>query len=56
MSAETPAYSPFYVRSWTALSLVLGVLLFCAFVFGDTFLGIGHVVWSLLRWLCSPII
>jgi hypothetical protein len=56
MSAETPAYSPLYITSWTVLSIVLGIVLFCAFVFGDTFLGIGNAIWSLIRWLFSPII
>jgi hypothetical protein len=56
MSAETPAYSPLYIKAWTVLSLVLGLALLAMFCFGDTFLGFGQVVWSLLRWLCSPII
>jgi hypothetical protein len=56
MSAETPAYSPLYVKSWTALSIVLAVVFLATFIFGDTFLAIGHVVWSLLRWLASPFI
>jgi hypothetical protein len=56
MNAETPAYSPLYVRAWTALSIILGLALLAMFIFGNTFLGAGQVVWSLLRWLCSPII
>jgi len=56
MSAETPAYSPLYIKFWTVLSIVLGLVLFSMFCFGDTFLGLGQIAWALLRWLCSPII
>ncbi len=56
MSAETPAYSPFYIKAWTALSLVLALVFFCMFVFGDTLLGAAGAVWAALRWFFSGII
>jgi hypothetical protein len=56
MSAETSAYSPLYIKAWTVLSIVLGIVLFSMFVYGDTLLGAGNVVWSLIRWIFSPII
>jgi hypothetical protein len=56
MSAEAPAYSPVYIKAWTALSIVLGAGLLGMFLFGDTLLHIGGIVWSLIRWLASPFI
>jgi hypothetical protein len=56
MSAETPAYSLFYVKAWTALSIVLAFAFLGMFVFGDTILNAAGIVWSTLRWLCSSII
>jgi hypothetical protein len=56
MSAETPAYNPLFMKGWVALAVAHAVGFFCLLVFGDTLLSIGHVVWSLLRWLASPII
>jgi hypothetical protein len=56
MSAEAPAYSPVYIKAWTVLSIVLGAVLLGMFLFGDTLLHVGGIVWSLLRWLASPII
>ena len=58
MSAESHLpYSPLYIKAWTLLSIILGVILFGMFVFGDScLLPAGNVVWSILRWICSPII
>ena len=56
MSDEPRPYDIRYIQAWTILSLILGLVLFCMFVFGDQFLYVGHVTWALLRWLASPII
>ncbi len=56
MSHEMRPYSPFYIRAWTGLTIVLSLLLLSCFVFGNYFLDAGKVVWHLLRWICSPII
>jgi hypothetical protein len=56
MSDEPRPYSIRYIQAWTGLSLVLGVILFCMFVFGDQLFYVGHVTWALLRWLARPII
>ncbi len=56
MSDEPRPYSIRYIQAWTILSLVLGLVLFSMFIFGDQFLYVGHVTWALLRWLASPII
>ena len=56
MSAETPAYSPLYIKAWTVLSFVLAVIFFGMLIGGQTLLQVGGIVWSLLRWLASPII
>ena len=56
MSAEIPAYSPFYVKAWTALSIVLALAFFGMFLFGDTLLNAAGIVWAAIRWLFSPII
>jgi hypothetical protein len=56
MSAEQPPYDPLYIKAWTLLSIVVGLILLGMFFLGDTLLSAGHSVWSLLRWLNSPII
>lgn len=56
MSATVPAYNPLAIKLWATLSIVLGLALFAMFVFGDSFLHAGKVVWDLLRWLFRPII
>ncbi len=56
MSDQALPYSPRYIQLWTVLSILLGIVLLSLFVFGDDFLSVGHVVWALLRWICSPII
>jgi hypothetical protein len=56
MSAETSPYCPIYITAWTALSVFLSIVLFGVFVFGDSLLHAGGIVWSLIRWLASPII
>ncbi len=56
MSAEPRPYSPFYIRAWTALTILFAVVLYVLFAFGDHFLHLGDIIWSLLRWICSPII
>jgi hypothetical protein len=56
MSAEPRPYSLFYIRAWTAFSIFFGCVLFILFVFGDHFLHLGYIIWSLIRWIFSPII
>jgi hypothetical protein len=56
MSAEPPPYNELYIKAWTILSIVLGLVLFATFVFGTHLLQAGHIAWDLLRWLASPII
>ncbi len=54
--AGQSAYNQVYINAWTILSIVLGFVLLGMFIFSDTLLYAGHVVWSLLRWLASPVI
>jgi hypothetical protein len=56
MSAETSASSTLFAKAWTLLSIVVSVVLFLMFAFGDHLLHAGGVVWSALRHLASPII
>jgi hypothetical protein len=56
MSAEPPPYNPLYIQAWTLLALVVSVIFFGIFVFGQTLLHAGHWIWDLLRYLASPII
>jgi hypothetical protein len=56
MSAEPPPYNPLYIKAWILLSLVLSVIFFGMFVFGQMLLHAGHAAWDLIRWLASPII
>jgi hypothetical protein len=56
MSDEPKPYSAFYIQAWTILSIVLAVLLLGMFIFGDSILHAGQVIWALLRWLASPFI
>ena len=56
MSSEPRHYDPRYIHAWTVLSIILGLVLLSMFIFGDAYLYAGHVVWSLLRWLCRGII
>ena len=56
MSAPAPSYSPFYVKAWTMLSILLGLLFLALFIFGDDFLHAGAITWNLLRWLARPLI
>ncbi len=56
MSAEHPPYSQCYINTWTILSIVVALVLFSMFVFGQHFLAAGHIVWDLIRWIFSPII
>lgn len=56
MSTEQPPYSRLYIQAWTLLSIILGLVLLGMFLFGNTLLNAGHVVWSLIRWLARPII
>ncbi len=56
MSTEQPSYSPFYITSWTVLSILLGLGLYGMFVFNAELLDAGGAVWALIRWLASPFI
>jgi hypothetical protein len=56
MSDEPLPYNPRYIQFWTGLSILLGLVLFGMFAFGDSLLHAGHIVWALLRWIASPLI
>jgi hypothetical protein len=56
MSTPAPAYSPFYVKAWTLLSIALGLFFLALFIFGDDLLHAGGITWNLLRWLARPFI
>jgi hypothetical protein len=57
MSAENPPpYSQTYITAWTALSIVLGLGFLAAFILCNHLIEAGRVVWTLLRYLASPII
>jgi hypothetical protein len=56
MSDEAVPYSPRYIQVWTALSIFLGLVLIGMFFFGDHLMHLGHIIWALLRWICSSII
>ena len=56
MSDAPLPYSPRYIQLWTALSLLVGLLLLAMFFLGDHLLHLGHIIWALLRWLCRGII
>ena len=56
MSAEHPPYNQLYIKAWTALSIIIALVLLSMFLFGGHFLHWGNVIWSLLRWLSSPVI
>jgi len=56
MSAEHSPYNQLFITAWTFLSIVLGVAFLGMFIFGDQLLEIGHITWSLIRWLARPLI
>jgi len=56
MSDEPPPYNQLYIQAWTLLSLVVCVVLFGMFVFGQPLLHAGHWIWDLLRYLARPLI
>jgi hypothetical protein len=56
MSDQPRPYSVFYIRAWTAASFVFGLGMLVLFLAGNHFLHLGQIVWSLLRWLASPLI
>jgi hypothetical protein len=56
MSEPALSYSPFYVKAWTILSILLGFFFLALFVFGDDFLHVGAITWNLLRYLARPLI
>jgi len=56
MNAEPRHYSPFYIKAWTLLSIVLAVVIFGMIALGDHFLVAGKSAWDLIRWLASPLI
>ena len=56
MSDEQNDYSPGYIMAWSILSVGIFLVLLGMFVFGNPLLHAGHVVWSLLRWICRGII
>jgi hypothetical protein len=56
MSDEPLPYSPRFIQLWSALSILIGLILFGMFIFGPVLMHAGASVWHLLRWLASPII
>jgi hypothetical protein len=56
MATENPPYAQWYITTWTILSIVVALGLLAMFFFGHHFLTAGHIVWSLIRWIFSPII
>jgi hypothetical protein len=56
MSAEPKPYNPLVIQAWILLSLIVTLILFGMFLFGQTLLHAGHWIWDLLRYLASPII
>ncbi len=57
MSHDTaPKFTPFFGQAWTILAIVLGLVLLAMFFFGPALMHAGYVVWSLIRWIFSPII
>ncbi len=56
MSNEQLPYSPLYIKAWTILSIVVALALFLGFVLCNHLLHAGNIVWSLIRWIFSPII
>jgi hypothetical protein len=56
MSDEPLPYNPRYIQAWSALAILLGLVLVGMFAFGDSIMHAGHAVWALLRWLCRGII
>ena len=56
MSDTPPPYNSLYIKAWTALSIIVALILLSMFVLGSHFLHAGNIVWSLLRWLASPLI
>jgi hypothetical protein len=56
MSAEPPSYNQLYIRAWTLLSVIVAVIFFGMFIFGQQLLHTGHWIWDLLRYLARPII
>ena len=51
-----PKFAPLFGQAWVILSIVLGLVLLGMFVFGPALTHAGYVIWSLIRWLFSPII
>jgi len=56
MSDEQLPYCPLYIKAWTILSVVVGCVLLGMFLLCNHLLYAGDVVWSLIRWIFSPII
>jgi hypothetical protein len=56
MSAEPPPYNELYIKAWTLLSIIVGVILLGMFVFGDQLLDAGKSAWDLIRYFARPII
>jgi hypothetical protein len=53
---SAPKFGLYFGQAWVILSIVLGLVLLGMFVFGPALMHVGYVVWSLIRWLFSPII
>ncbi|MCE0484374.1 MAG: hypothetical protein LV479_09075 [Methylacidiphilales bacterium] len=51
-----PPYDQRYIVAWTALSIIAGLVLLGMFFVGTDLLHGGKIVWSLIRWLASPLI
>ncbi len=51
-----PKFAPFFGKAWSALAIILGLVLLAMFYFGPVLMHVGGVIWALIRWLFSPII
>jgi len=53
--ADLP-YNQTYIVAWTALSVLIAVVIFVAFIFNGPLLDLGHWIWDLIRYFARPII
>ena len=56
MSDEQLPYSPLYIKAWSILSVVVASALLLGFVLCNHLLNAGRDVWTVIRWIFSPII
>jgi hypothetical protein len=56
MSDSAPTFAPFFGKAWTVASIIGALLLLGLFIFGPELMQAGGIIWSLLRWIFSPVI